>query len=197
MAGKKHTEGVRRLLMKADKGLRLNSMSMETLGALTMTQGKYKGQTVKQVFQNDRKYALWVVKYTEPSDQAWGPIYEYMKRQNKAMKKESRLEEDSSDEDGHETPKSGKEEVNQKDQINMNETYGDTLNGGSSLGNVGSWAMATAAWEDRLENLEDMMMQTAQSLTNQSLEQRPSQVGHLQACLQAPAEFPANAEEMN
>ena len=108
---------------------------------------------MQHVFRNDQKYALWVVTHTNPSDRAWGPIFEYMKRQNKAMKKESKLEEDSSDEDGHETPKSRKEEVNQKDQINMNETDGGTLNGGNSLGNLGSWAMATAAWEDRLKNL--------------------------------------------
>ena len=99
------------------------------------------------------------------------------------MKKESKLEEGSSDGDDYEFLTSEKEGVNQKDQINMNETDDGTQNGGSSLGSYPS-----SATETRLENLENLMMQMPQYLTNQSLEQRPSQM---------PAEFPDNAEEMS
>ena len=185
MDGKKLAESFKKLNLQADvdKGPKLSSLSMEALGGLTMRRGKYKGQTVKHVFLHDQKYALWVVTHTNPSDRAWGPIFEYMKRQNKAMKKESKLNEDSSDEDDFEILKSGKEKTNQKDKINTNETDGGTQTGGST-----SSSDPNPATEARLANMENVLMQMAQYLNNQALEQRPSQV---------PAQFPDNAEEMS
>ena len=60
MDGKKLAESFRKLSLQAeaDQGPKLSSLSMEALGGLTMRRGKYKGQTVKHVFQHDQKYAL-------------------------------------------------------------------------------------------------------------------------------------------
>ena len=184
MDGKKLAESFRKLSLQAeaDQGPKLSSLSMETLGGLTMRRGKYKGQTVKHVFLHDQKYALWVVTHTNPSDREWGPIFEYMKRQNKAMKKESKVAEDSSsDEDEFEILKSEKGKANQKDKTNTNETSGGTQNGDSS-----SSSDPNPATEARLANMENMMMQMAEYLNNQSQAQRTRQVN-----------FPDNEEEMN
>ena len=185
MDGKKLADSFKKLSVQTelDKGPKLSSLSMTELGGLTMTRGKYKGHTVQHVFQNDQKYALWVVTHTNPSDKAWGPIFEYMKRQDQAMKKESKLEEDSSEEDDSKSPKSEKRKENRKDKTNMNETGGDTQNGNSS-----SSSDPNPATEARLANMENMMMQMAEYLNNQSQAQRPRQVQ---------AEFPDNEEEMN
>ena len=183
MDGKKLAESFKKLSLQteADQGPKLSSLSMETLGGLTMRRGKYKGQTVKHVFLHDQKYALWVVTHTNPSDREWGPIFEYMKRQNKAMKKESKVAEDSSsDEDEFEILKSEKGKANQKDKTNTNETSGGTQNGDSS-----SSSDPNPATEARLANMENMMMQMAEYLSNQSQVRRPRQV-----------HFPDNEEEI-
>ena len=105
-----------------------------------------------------------------------------MKRQNKAMKKESKVAEDSSsDEDEFEILKSEKGKANQKDKTNTNETSGGTQNGDSS-----SSSDPNPATEARLANMENMMMQMAEYLSNQSQAQRTRQV-----------HFPDNEEEMN